>query len=267
MSKYTTEVRYICEASAGLEESVGYSQIESVISQSWQSIFDSNIPFYSEETRARVCKSILRAYYTREICAETVGLWKLWLNNRLYEIMPYYNPLYATADLVFDVFGDVDLTRTTESSGSDSENGTVDVTGSGTSGSTGNTHVTGTDNSSATNTNTRNDLYSDTPQGGLSGIDTMTYLTNAEKISDSGSNSVDRDTSSQTNTSGTGEYSDTSKTVNAKSGERTENRTEKVKGKQGTQSYASMLKEYRETILNIDRDIIRECADLFFGLW
>ena len=28
MSRYTTEVRYICETAAGLDESVGYSNIE-----------------------------------------------------------------------------------------------------------------------------------------------------------------------------------------------------------------------------------------------
>ena len=33
MSKYTTEVRFICETAAGLVESVGYSQVEEVIQE------------------------------------------------------------------------------------------------------------------------------------------------------------------------------------------------------------------------------------------
>ena len=39
MSKYTTEVRFICEQKAGLEESVGFDQIDSVIAKSWDKIF------------------------------------------------------------------------------------------------------------------------------------------------------------------------------------------------------------------------------------
>ena len=32
-------------------------------------------------------------------------------------------------------------------------------------------------------------------------------------------------------------------------------------------SYAKMLKEFRETFLNIDMMVIESLSDLFFGLW
>ena len=41
MSKYTTEVRYICETYAGLDESVGYDHINEVIAAAQNQIFDS----------------------------------------------------------------------------------------------------------------------------------------------------------------------------------------------------------------------------------
>lgn len=39
MSRYTTEVRYICESLAGLDKSVGYSNVNEVIEKSRNKIF------------------------------------------------------------------------------------------------------------------------------------------------------------------------------------------------------------------------------------
>jgi len=47
----------------------------------------------------------------------------------------------------------------------------------------------------------------------------------------------------------------------------TENYLETIVGKQGTESYSSLLSKYRETFLNIDMQVINEFNDLFFGLW
>ena len=51
MSKYTTELRFICESKAGLSESVGFNQIDDVISNSWNKIFD-NFPIFDESYRS-----------------------------------------------------------------------------------------------------------------------------------------------------------------------------------------------------------------------
>ena len=39
MSKYTTEVRFICESYAGLNESVGYAGIDEVINKAIPKVF------------------------------------------------------------------------------------------------------------------------------------------------------------------------------------------------------------------------------------
>ena len=67
--------------------------------------------FFDEDYRKILCSKILKHYYLREIGCETVGIWKLWVNTKLEEIMPYYNQLYESAKLKFDPFHDVDLTR------------------------------------------------------------------------------------------------------------------------------------------------------------
>ena len=82
MSKYTTELRFICESKAGLSDSVGFNQIDDVISNSWNKIFD-NFTIFDESYRSVLCSKILKHYYTREISAETVGLWQHWLNTRM----------------------------------------------------------------------------------------------------------------------------------------------------------------------------------------
>lgn len=120
MSKYTTEVRFICEEAAGLDESHGYNDVNSIVEAAWPKIFDSSLNFYNVDTRNRLLPKILLHYYTREIGFETVGLWKLKLNQKLREILPYYNQLYASEDLEYDPLSNVNATRTHDGSYSDS---------------------------------------------------------------------------------------------------------------------------------------------------
>lgn len=108
MSKYTTEVRFICEEAAGLDASVGYNDVNRIVETAYPKIFDSSLVFYDEETKTRLLPKILLHYYQREIGFETVGLWKLKLNQKLREILPYYNQLYASEKLVYDPLKNVD---------------------------------------------------------------------------------------------------------------------------------------------------------------
>lgn len=287
MSKYTTEVRFICESKSGLENSKGCDDVDEILNNSWNKIFTTKAEIFDENYRAVICKKILKHYYLREICSETVGIWKLWLNTRLEEILPYYNQLYKSALLEFNPLYDMDLTRThnrtidenkTEN-GTRTETSTDKNTGSGTRDNTasGTNKNSGKSNVSDSGSSNSKDLYSDTPQGALTGIETETYLTNARKITNTDSST------SESSNSGSGEYkdtgnvkySDTSDRTNTKNGSNsntgsvnnTEEYLETVRGKQGGGSYSNMLKEYRETFLNIDRLVIAEFDDLFFGLW
>lgn len=276
MSKYTTEVRFICESACNLDESVGLDKVNEVIAQARGSIFE-NYPIFDEAYRATLETKILRHYYTREICAETPALWKLWLNNRMNEIMPYYNQLYKSALLEFNPLYDVDLYREHEGSG------TTDSTGSKTNTGTrnGTESTTTTDNGSVLrNNNTTSDnwdLFQDTPQGGLTGIEELEYLTEATKRTVNG-NIVDSTTTQNTNgVSGTVSETDnlsgrTDETMSASESttneiNSTDSYLEHVYGKQGSGNYSKMLMEYRQTFINIDTKIIDDLKDLFFNLW
>lgn len=247
MSKYTTEVRFICEERSGVDDSVGFTQIDDILDKSWDKIFTSNVAFFDEDYKPVLCKKILKHYYTREICAETVGLWQLWLNTRLEEIMPYYNELYKSAQLEFKPFDDVNYTRTSNRKNTENENSTRN----GTNNRTVNNSASGSSNADSI------DKYSDTPQGSIANLSNDTYLTNARIVSDENSfnnknNGTDNLTVNETN-------------KRDKNGN--ENYFEKIMGKQGSKNYSEMLLDFRRTFLNIDLQVINEFSDLFFGLW
>lgn len=287
MSKYTTEVRFICESKSGLENSTGCDNVDEVLNNSWNKIFTTTAEIFDENYRPVICKKILKHYYLREICSETVGIWKLWLNTRLEEILPYYNQLYKSALLEFNPLYDINITRTHKrtidenktENGTTTETSTDKNTGSGTRDNT--TSGSNTNNSTGSVTDSSSgsskDLYSDTPQGALTGVENETYLTNARKITNTDSSASESSNSSSTEYSDTGavKYSDTNEKTNTKNGSNsntgtinnTEDYLETVSGKQGVDSYSTMIKEYRDTFLNIDRMVISEFDDLFFGLW
>ena len=239
MSKYTTEVRYICERESGLNESVGFNSVDDVISKSWDKIFTTKTPFFEEAYRKTLCCKILKHYYLREIGCETVGIWKLWVNTKLEEIMPYYNQLYESAKIKFEPLKDTDYTREGNKNGKENkaENRTSDRT------------LTNEEIIDSTSKN----LFSDTPQGALTGVDSETYLTDARKITNNGRNNVNsRDKLTDNNTE-----NNTSE----------DKYSEHVTGKMGSANYSKLLLDYRNTFLNIDMQVISEFKDLFFNLW
>lgn len=253
MSKYTTEVRFICENSAGLSESEGADNVDSILDKCWNKVFNFDFPIFDENYRQVLCRKILKHYYTREIAHETVGRWKLALNTKLNEIMPYYNQLYKSELLEFNPFYDVDLTRRREGSGTSNKTSNNTETNSGTSKNV-------SSGSGTSNTDTLN-RFSDTPQNSMDtqGIADSVPLTTVTKVNED-------------NTT-TNESTDTLTRDDNKTGSGTENinNTDKyietVKGKQGTENYSSLLKKFRETFLNIDMMIIEDCSDCFFTLW
>lgn len=303
MSKYTTQVRYICERACGYNESQPLENVNYIIQNSWNSIFGENWPIFDENYREKLCSKILQHYYTYEIGSETVGLWKLQLQTRMNEIMPYYNQLYLSELIDFEPLTDVDLTTNHGGHKNETTNTTDNDTGTRTGSTTGNsdttTHREGTDNSNTSNigssegktTSTTTDQgdkwdeYSDTPMGGLSGVQSLTYLTNARHISDqaSGSKTDNATTSTNGTTTVSGSNSEdgnsntvettssTEKTTNDRTRHTslngTDGYTQTMKGKNGGKSYSELLMEYRKTFLNIDMKIIDELKDLFMGLW
>lgn len=279
MSKYTTELRYICETEAGLSESVGQTKIKDVIAKAIPKIFDFDFPIFDESYRNVLETKILKHYYTREIGLETYGLWKLKLDTKLNEIMPFYNQLYKSALLEFNPLYEVDYSKT----GNRDASGTRDNTENNNESYDESTDTNESHDESTTNSNdgtltkgtttTTTNYFSDTPQGAISNVIDGTYLTNATY------NVVGNTGSDNTSNSGSADSDGSSKSKNEKDGSRkgsktsnsnltdTESYLESVRGKMSSKSYSALLMEYRETFINIDMMLIEELSDLFFGLW
>ena len=315
MSKYTTEVRYLCESLTGQTDSKGFDDVDTIIAAALPYIFSFYFPIFDEEYREVLETKILRHYYTREIGSETYGLWKLRLETKLNEIMPYYNKLYESELLRYDPLHDVDMTTTnvgqktgektdvnnTNDSNERNASNVIDNTRVQTdertntfdgSRSTENEDTTASSSHSQSDKNkVDRDLYSDTPQGSLIGVDQENYLTNARKIvgidsvtGTDDSNGVatskgkiddeNTETSKGSNTVSdkreetlTGTDSRKTSTVATGKSNSTEDYVMHVFGKSAGASYAKMLKEFRDNLLNIDMDIIRDLADLFMLIW
>lgn len=291
MSKYTTEVRFICEQAAGYTESQGYSKTNEIIQAAIPKVFDFDFPIFDSDYRNVLCTKILRHYYTREICEETVGLWKFRLETRLNEIMPYYNKLYKSELIDFNPLYDTELTTENSATkeektektekdvearaGTSTNNRGIEDNATTQNEATNNT----TDSGTTTNRDEHRDLYSDTPQGSLQNVENETYLTNARKVTDT-KNETRNNTGSETSTGNT-TYNDkvTEKNDGSFNEDSTINRTgntklnstdsyiHKITGKSGGQSYSKMIEEFRNTFLNIDMEVINELSDLFICLW
>lgn len=288
MSKYTTEVRYICEHYAGLEESEGFDSVEEIINKSRAKIFDFSYPIFDESYREILETKILTHYYTREIGLETFGLWKHFLKMRMNEIMPYYNKLYQ-AELLMpeNPFDDTDYTRDGErhDTGIGAEDTTADsaMTGTVSDDGTSTSQSGGSDTVRGQNEPKRDTwtLYSDTPQGSVAGISAAepsvgsnAYLTNATHVIENGVGSENVETTNYgREIGGTNEnvrtYDTNNNTVSRtnKNNKNDGEYAERVHGKMGHKSYAQLIKEYRDTMINIDMLVIRDLGDLFMCVY
>lgn len=219
MAKYTIQVKTIVESLSGNTESLGLSSLDEAIEIARTKIFDFDYPFYDPSSKADFETWILESILMDEINYETYGLWNLRLRTWMKTNMPYYNKLYESAKLITNPLKNHHLERNTEGS----ENGT--------------SNANGTSNSVGWN------MYADTPQGGINGLENSNYLTNATKdLNDS--------TSESTNTS-----SSTSKGK------------ETVDGYSGIDENTLLLK-YRQTIININAQFINDFkSKLTLKLW
>ena len=263
MSKYTTEVRYICEQLCGLQESKGFNDINSIIKGARSAIFNFKYPIFDSAYKEVLETKILKHYYMREIGLETVGLWKHYLDMKMNEIMPYYNKLYESELLAFNPFYDVDLNRehTVTKEGTKHDNGERVERVEDREIQRGNTHSSQEESEEVG----CNSYYSDTPQGGVSGLKSLNYLTNAT-MNDSNNNAhITGDTETTNDSEKTIRRNDSN--TNFTTASDTETYLENVKGKNGGTSYSKLLEEYRATFLNIDKQIIDELSVLFMGIW
>lgn len=295
MAKYTTQVRSICESKAGLEESKGFNDIDTILNNSWDKIFTTNCTFFDENYRQVLCKKILKHYYTREIGLETVGLWQLFMNRKLEEIMPYYNKLYNSELIQFNPMHTMDMSKTKHITGTEAgtsaEQGNRNVNsndggteretivddnvrqGTGSNSGTVNRDIINQEDINNTTGNVKKDAYSDTPQGSLTNVDNNAYLTNYRRINEDDTfvGNDDTATSDDTTTSNSSSYRediDNSRTDTKTFGKT--NLTQETNGKQNVNNLTT-TENYIESVVgnngsyNFSR-LLQDFRDTFLNI-
>lgn len=267
MSKYTTELRFICEELAGLKESESGDKVEEILEAARPKIFDFGYLIYDESHKKELEMKILRHFYTREIGVETYGLWHMRLKTKMIEIMPFYNQLYKSVSDDFNYFWDTDYvvkrddTKTMNRGAKDMHSGKDGVSRGG------KRDITTNNVSESSGESETKNLFSDTPQGSLTNIEDMSYLTNATI------NNGNATSSDTTNGESTDKFIENTTTNYGHNIQRTENGKdindgkESVKGKRGGKSYAEMMMEFKNEIINIDLMIIGNLEELFMQIW
>lgn len=127
-------------------------------------------PIFDENYRTILNNNIINHYYMNEIAFETAQLFKFYLNQKMNEIMPYYNNLYkAQKDIIDNYFDNVDIKETS------------------------NRNITSnTTSNSNSNSDSRN-LYQDTPSSKLNFNDlenqkwATSYTMNKSQVNDNSS--------------------------------------------------------------------------------
>lgn len=131
MAKYTVELRDVVKSGTN--------------------IFDFEYDFYNEEMKKDFEKKFINHFYFREIGFETVGRFIHYLKCKFDETLPYYNMLFKTSQVEYDLLNNYNLTETLEKTRINEK----DLVGNA-------NQVGTTDDSGRTNTTKRSDLDSDT---------------------------------------------------------------------------------------------------------
>ena len=238
-------------------------------------------PIFDENYRETLNEKIIKHYYFREIGQETAGLFKFYLNQKMSEIMPYYNQLYKSELIEFNPLYNVDHEIKSDKNNilNSSRADSSETHGSNTADNVSTGNNIGSNSSEATNTTTQSadgkNVHSDTPQGLLSidSIENEVYASTADYDKNSsestanstGSNSHTESTNNRFIGNNTNDMAMNSNGNSSQNG--IENYISHVVGKEGTETYSEMLTKFRDTFLNIDMMIINELQDLFMNVF
>lgn len=194
--------------------------------------------YTKEQVRERIKKKFIYRYNDYEIGNEVPELFVEKLNAHLDYIMPYYNQLYKSEDIEFNPLYNVDMTETF----------THEVIDEG-----GNKGVNVMDtNNSRTNKTDGFMLENNTPKSksSMEDLKNNNYLSSATRnIDETEDNSL---------------IKQNSKTEIVANNTRTEKYTRKNEGSSAGLPFSKAVQQWREVMLNIDKQLIEELAVNFY---
>lgn len=235
MAKYTFELRELFEPIKFNPPIYTREQVEAFfedynLNDYLTSEQQTTITTFGVWNKHKLAQKIVDHYYMRESGFETIGLFKHYCKVTMQEIMEKYLPLIYSASIKYDPLVNVDYTESFSRQAIGSNQGTSTSESSNSGSSIG--------------------INSDTPQGQ---INKQTILNGNYATSTAGSE-TETSINDETNTS-------SSSTNN-------EAYTKNVRGNSGVSATAQkMIEQYRQNIIAIDSQIIKELNILFMGLY
>lgn len=236
MAKYTIELRRVCDYYTRREVEnwfKSYNILDYLTVKQYKVIEESNM-----WTKDKLAKKIVDHYFMREIGFETPALFKHYAIVTMQEIMEEKLPLIYSNAIEYNPLINVDYTETFQRKAKGESSG----------------QNKGTSNSSSNNNASGLNFSNDTPQGQIDKQEILTgkYATNVN-ASETESSINDKTKTSSEATS---------------NNETNEEYTRHFTGNQGiSATYQAMIKQFRDNIVTIDKDIIKELNTLFMGLY
>lgn len=200
-------------------------------------------------TREVLNQKLLNHYKYREIGFETIGRFLEELEFTMCEIMPYYNQMYKSVEimaLIDDPFGNVDVTETS----TDTRTAMVE------SSDTGTVNANASDSSSTNSSvnSTHKNVESETAQNKQAQISKdIDNVEHADKVVWTKNGSEDT-----ANTSGESSSNTTSANDSESRTEETVTHTYTKKGNQGVNTYAHDMVEFRTSIIDVTTQILND---------
>lgn len=236
MARYTIELRNVIMIFG--EETV----------KSWFSDYELSDYLTDEEiavitargtwSKEKLAQGIIDHYYMYEIGYETPALFQHQAKVFMRELMEEKAPLIYSAAIKYDPLINVDYTET--------------YAGENTSNSTNSTSTSNSSNSSSTSNGSGLTVNSDTPQGQIS----KSAILNGSYASSTSANETTNSINDSSSNSGS--------SSNTGSNNGTQDYTKKIRGNSGVSATAQkMIQQYRDNIIMINHDIIKDVGSLF----
>lgn len=144
MSEHSLQLRWL------VEQALADAKLPN-IEANWHAAYDklglADYPIFDEAYRQTLNDKIIRHYFMYEIGAETAGLFRMFVRDAMFLIMPYYNQLYLSEIAAKGIQPLIDHART------------ITEKASGTASNTASTN--------ATSASSAQDIFSDTPMSAL----------------------------------------------------------------------------------------------------
>lgn len=178
---------------------------DDAIQQTLEIVFPYDFPVWDGMTVEKAKEIILRHYYMREIGWETVPLWQYQIYTKLSEEMPFIVDIANKIKEMGSIFENDIHSQTENREHTENETANKDTTTT----TTNTENVTGADTDTTEGSSNSQEMFSDTPQDGLSDVIEGRYLTEATVNSTNSNTTV-------TKTNKSDRMSDTDVTGNVK---------------------------------------------------